>query len=224
MTTTLIIKDGLENTQQLQATVDGNGILTPSQNALLTVSNAPVSQSNPVFVDGSNIVQPVSGTVAVSSLPNTIATSANQTTAITTLTTIATNTTGLATSANQTTELASLASINTATTLGQLSPSGTTAILGSFTSTGNSGYFIPIYGRPLNILIFGTFVATISLYRKTQAGGSYFTNFPITAQGTQLYTYTAPCNERYTEYVNGTTILLVCTSYTSGTASFVINQ
>jgi hypothetical protein len=100
--------------------------------------------------------------------------------------------------------------------------SGVPPIIGSFTAAGQSAPFMPNSG-PWNFYIGldGTFVATIQLERKTYNSAIWR---PITTNGIQIYIWTSACCEAVEEHQSGTQYRLNCTSYTSGTAYYVIEQ
>jgi hypothetical protein len=99
-------------------------------------------------------------------------------------------------------------------------PSEIDAVTGTFTATGQSSSFRPIPGRPFNIDIRGTFVASVQLERSFD--GSNWS--PITAAGTQLYAWTAAASEVAEEAESGVQYRLNCTAYTSGTVTYRISQ
>jgi hypothetical protein len=95
------------------------------------------------------------------------------------------------------------------------------AVTGTFTATGQSASFTPICGRPFNVTLSGTFVASVQLERSFDAGSNWH---PITAAGTQLYAWTAAASETAEEHESGPIYRLNCTAYTSGTVNYRISQ
>lgn len=99
-------------------------------------------------------------------------------------------------------------------------------VTGSFTATGQSGSLVPAIGRRdivagnFNVSVYGTFVGSVQLERSFDN-----TNWlPITANGTQLYKWTAPASENAQETEEGVLYRLNCTAYTSGTISYRLSQ
>lgn len=103
--------DGSATTQPVSGSVSVSNF-PASQNVNVTNASIPVEGGNltAVKVDGSGVTQPISA--AALPLPSGASTAANQATANSSLSTIATNTTGAATAANQTTGNSSLSSID----------------------------------------------------------------------------------------------------------------
>jgi hypothetical protein len=104
---------------------------------------------------------------------------------------------------------------------GVYAASGVTAVESTFSATGQSASFTPIYGRNFNISITGTFVGTIQLQRYIDATIGWV---PITAAGQQMLTWTAPASEVWSESQVGVLYRLSCIAYTSGTAIYSISQ
>ena len=98
--------------------------------------------------------------------------------------------------------------------------SGLSAIASTFVAAGQSASLTPKAGRGFNISLWGTFVATVQLER-TFDGTNWL---PITANGTQLMKFTAPCSEQWSDDEVGPQYRLNCTSWTSGTVSYRISQ
>ena len=101
--------------------------------------------------------------------------------------------------------------------------SGKTPITSTFTATGASASFTPIYGRDFNVSIepSTSFVGSVQLERQF-AGESTWNQ--LTAAGTQLYVWTAPASETASEPEVGVVYRLHCTAWTSGTISYRISQ
>jgi hypothetical protein len=104
-----------------------------------------------------------------------------------------------------------------------------TDVSSSFTGTGQSASIVPKKGdgpydaADFNVSLSGTFVGTVQLERKfTASGGS--TWHPLTAAGTQIGIWTAPCSEVFEEPQGGVEYRLNCTAYTSGTISYRMGQ
>jgi hypothetical protein len=104
---------------------------------------------------------------------------------------------------------------------GVYAASGVASVESTFSATGNSAAFTPIYGRNFNISIIGTFVGTIQLQRYIDATIGWV---PITAAGTPLLTWTGPASEMWSESQVGVLYRLSMTAYTSGTATYSISQ
>ena|ERR1017187_7874298 len=101
-------------------------------------------------------------------------------------------------------------------------PSGLSPVTGSFTGTGQSASFIPLAGpRMFNVTTRGTFVASFQLERSFDMGSNWH---PITATSIQLYAWTAPESEQAQEDQFGILYRLNCTAYTSGTVYYRISQ
>ena len=75
---TFVIKDANGAIRTMQATVDGNGVTTPSNNSSIQLAGVNISNANLLPVDGSNVTQPIS--VVSLPLPAGAATAANQVT------------------------------------------------------------------------------------------------------------------------------------------------
>jgi len=98
--------------------------------------------------------------------------------------------------------------------------SGTTNITSTFTGTGVSSSFTPLYGRPFNVSLWGTFVATVQLQRSLDG-----TNWlPLTANGSTLETFYGPASDIWQEDEVGAIYRLDCTAFTSGTVNYRISQ
>jgi hypothetical protein len=95
----------------------------------------------------------------------------------------------------------------------------------TFTGTGQSASFL-IKGvddrRPtsFNLSLWGTFVGTVQLERSFDGS----TWLPLTANGTQIYKFTAPCSEPVEESEIGVLYRLNCTAYTSGTINYRLSE
>lgn len=98
-------------------------------------------------------------------------------------------------------------------------------ITGSFTGTGQSDSMspncTPSFAKLCNVEVSGTFSAGVQLERLLPGETVWK---PITAAGTQLYVWTAPASEQFTESEPGTLYRLNCTAYTSGTVNYRISQ
>ena len=79
----------------------------------------------------------------------------------------------------------------------------------------------PSYEKTCNVEVSGTFVATVQLERLLPGETVWK---PITAAGTQLYVWTAPASEQFSESEPGTLYRVNCTAYTSGTVNVRISQ
>lgn len=95
------------------------------------------------------------------------------------------------------------------------------AVIGSFSATGLSAWFAPLSGRGFNVSIWGTFTGTVQLVRSFDNG---VTLLPVTANGTQLMKFTAPCSEQWGDDGDGVKYALQCTSLASGSAAYQISQ
>lgn len=96
---------------------------------------------------------------------------------------------------------------------------------GAFTATGQSDSVLinctPSFEKSANAEVYGIYVATVQLERLLPGETIWK---PITAAGTQLYVWTAPASEQFSESEPGTLYRLNCTNYTSGTANYRISQ
>jgi hypothetical protein len=99
--------------------------------------------------------------------------------------------------------------------------SGLASVTGAFGATGSSATFAPLGGRKFNASIWGTFVGTVQLQRSFDSGTTWL---PLTSNGTQLETFTAPASEQWQEDESGVLYRLICTAYTSGTVNYRISQ
>ena len=97
-------------------------------------------------------------------------------------------------------------------------------VTGTFAATGQSAVFSPQginpVSRPFNLSLWGTFAATVQLERSFDGA----TWLPLTALGTAVYVFTAPCSETAEETEMGVVYRLNCTSYTSGTVNYRLSQ
>jgi len=102
--------------------------------------------------------------------------------------------------------------------------SGIPVVSGTFTGTANSLPFRPIPGRPFNMTLSGTFVASVVLKRSFDDGGSYH---PLTVTSgtivTTMYNPTAACSEVVQENEEKLLYRLECT-WTSGTVTYRLSQ
>jgi hypothetical protein len=98
-------------------------------------------------------------------------------------------------------------------------------VTGSFVATGQSTSISPENAETpdlaagFNVSLAGTFVGTVQLERQF-AGGTVW--HPLTALGTPICVWTAPCSESFDEPQAGVQYRLNCTAYTSGTISYRI--
>lgn len=149
------VGSGVQSPYNILGDVTGTaiyGTAGSSNSNVLSVQGIASGTAMPVSQSGTWNITNVSGTV---SLPTGASTAANQATALTTLSTIATNTTSIATAANQTTANSSLSTIATNTTT---SMSGTTPgtapsrtnivglIYNSSAPTATTGQTLPLQG------------------------------------------------------------------------------
>lgn len=106
---------------------------------------------------------------------------------------------------------------------GSLPPSGVTPVTGTFSGTGSSANFTPVYSasRYINLTISGTFVATMQFKRSFDNGVTWF---PLTADGTLISQFTSPVSEQFSETESGVLYKLECTAYTSGSPVYRISQ
>ena len=100
------------------------------------------------------------------------------------------------------------------------------ALINTFTATGQSASFLAdgigdLVDRAFNISLWGTFVATVQLERSFDNGTTWL---PLTANGSQVYRFSAPCSEPCDETEAGVLYRLNCTSFTSGTVNYRISQ
>lgn len=93
-------------------------------------------------------------------------------------------------------------------------------VSGTFTATGQSSSFRPI-GK-FNVVLRGTFVATVQLERSFDNGSTWGTVSRDSA-GTAA-AYTAPCGLIAEEVEADTQYRLNCTAYTSGTVTYRVSQ
>jgi hypothetical protein len=110
---------------------------------------------------------------------------------------------------------------NTSIVSGPLPASGKTPITGTFTSTGNSASFTPVFGRDFNWSLWGTFVATVVLERSFDSGSTWH---PLTGGGTVISSVTTAVSETQRESEVGVIYQLRCSAYTSGTVNYRISQ
>lgn len=100
-------------------------------------------------------------------------------------------------------------------------------VSGTFTATGQSAPFritgaSASYPVSFNVVLSGTFVATVSLERSFDNGANWAV---VNADPTgSAATYTAGINVRGTENEDGVMYRWNCTAYTSGTVSYRISQ
>lgn len=98
-------------------------------------------------------------------------------------------------------------------------------ITGSFGATGQSDSMspncTPSFAKLCNVELSGTFVGSAQLERLLPGETVWK---PITANGTQMYAWTAPASEQFTESEPGTLYRLNCTAWTSGTINYRISQ
>lgn len=92
---------------------------------------------------------------------------------------------------------------------------------GTFSATGQSSAVTISPIRAFNVSVWGTFVGTVQLERSFDGGTTWL---PITAAGTQIYTWTAPASEIAAEPEANVSYRLNCTAYTSGTINYRISQ
>lgn len=97
---------------------------------------------------------------------------------------------------------------------------------GTFTATGQSASFLAdgigdLVDHAFNLSLWGTFVASVQLERSFDGGTTWL---PLTANGTQIYKFTAPCSEGGDETEAGVLYRLNCTAYTSGTVNYRLSQ
>jgi opacity protein-like surface antigen len=127
-----------------------------------------------------------------------------------------------ATSANQSTEITNLSTINT--TLGspmQAVPaaSGKTPISGTFAATGSSTAFTPVAGKGIWVTLQGTWAGTVIAERSVDAGVTWL---PLTVAGSSYGSFTANAEEviAQEDEPGVATYRLRCTAYTSGTITY----
>lgn len=104
----------------------------------------------------------------------------------------------------------------------QWEPANVTNIAATFGATGQSASFRPAAGRPFNVSIWGTFVATVQLERSFDDGSTWVVCSRDSA-GTNA-SYTAPASLLIEEPEAGVLYRLNCAAYTSGTVSYRISQ
>lgn len=98
-------------------------------------------------------------------------------------------------------------------------------LTGTFAATGQSASFLPDgvddkTDRVFNVSLWGTFVATVQLERSLDG-----TNWlPLTANGTPIEKFTAPCSEEIEEDEATAIYRLNCTAYTSGTVNYRMSE
>jgi hypothetical protein len=98
--------------------------------------------------------------------------------------------------------------------------SATVLVSGTFTATGQSSSFRPI-GK-FNVVLRGTFVATVTIDRSFD-GGSTWGTISRDSAGTSA-SYTAPAGLICEEVEGDTLYRLNCTAYTSGTVTYRASQ
>lgn len=99
--------------------------------------------------------------------------------------------------------------------------SGTTTTTASLTSATCSASFTPLAGRPFNVSISGTWVATVTLKRSFDAGA---TKLPLTVGGSPLAQWSGPASEVEEESEFGVAYYACADSYTSGTITVRLSQ
>ncbi len=112
---------------------------------------------------------------------------------------------------------------------GPLGASGVTPLAGTFTGTGSSATFTPAAGRSFNLAVWATggtapgspLNGTVYLARSIDGGTTFL---PLTANGTQLETFTTVASETWAESQVGALYQLVCSAYTSGTINYRFAQ
>jgi len=109
-------------------------------------------------------------------------------------------------------------------TIGQdLQASGVAAVTSAIASATQSSTFTPLAGRPFNVQLSGTFVATCQLERQINAVWAPLT---VSASGSivQVYLWSAPASEIVVESQAAVPYRVNCTSYTSGTVNVSLSQ
>lgn len=91
------------------------------------------------------------------------------------------------------------------------------AVSGSFDAVEASAAFTPDRGRPVRVLLSGTFVATVQLERSTDGGDNWY---PVTVGGQPWGVFTGACNEPVDEASGNETYRLNCTAFTSGEVDY----
>ena len=94
-------------------------------------------------------------------------------------------------------------------------------VTGTFVATGQSPSFAPLGGRGFNASLWGTFSASVQLERSFDKGTTWL---PLTANGTAIEKFTAPCSESLQEDEDGVLYRFNCTAYTSGTVNYRLSQ
>jgi hypothetical protein len=94
--------------------------------------------------------------------------------------------------------------------------------VGTFAATGQSGWMDARMSFPMNVALFGTFVATVALECSFDGGT---TAIPVSrdALGTPA-TFTAPVRLVVQEGEGGVPYRWNCTAYTSGTVSWRLSE
>jgi hypothetical protein len=103
------------------------------------------------------------------------------------------------------------------------SASDVTPVSGTLTATGQSASFTPLAGRPFNVSVQGTFVATCQLERQIN---SIWQPLTVSASGSvvQLYKWSSPASEIVVEPEFGIPYRINCTAYTSGAIPYKVSQ
>lgn len=99
--------------------------------------------------------------------------------------------------------------------------SGKTAVTASLTSATSSGAFTPFAGRPFNVSLSGTFVATCGLQKSFNAGSTWL---DVTYVDGSALTWSAPVLTDFTEGEASVQWRVNCSAYTSGTVVVRISQ
>jgi hypothetical protein len=95
-----------------------------------------------------------------------------------------------------------------------------TAATGTFTATGG-GQAIPVRQDDLNLSLWGTFSASITLERSFDNGTTWL---PCTYIDGSPLVWTGPMSTGFAESESGTQYRFNCTSYSSGTVNYRISQ
>ena len=100
-------------------------------------------------------------------------------------------------------------------------PSGSSTVTSTFSATGSSSAFTPVYGRPFNVSVWGTFNATLVL--ECSFDGSTWIPSNQSAFPAQQ-PFARPLSFPVTECEHGVNYRLTCSSFTSGPINYRISQ
>jgi hypothetical protein len=213
------------NTTLTLGNVDSvTGVFTPSRSAVMAAYNPTGTLTTLSTDNAGNLLVNVAagssgggGTVAVSG--GTLTLSTGNTVAVSNAGTVPLSVGG-------TVALSSGGTVTSVTAA--LAASGVSSVAGSFTTASNSGTFVPAAGRTFNVAVWATggiapgssLSGTVYLARSIDGGTTFL---PLTANGSQLESFTTVASETWSESQVGVPYELVCSSVT-GTINYRFSQ